>query len=521
MDIAPILPFVGAAVDSLTKRGAGAVAVAAILTALSGLGDSLLFLLNSVFLLTALYSLWYVRDVERPGWYWAWLDVFYGSMYLFLTTNNWLALVAAWGGLDAASWALILTYPEDWDVGRVGYGGAGKYAKWIWTPADSAMRAIVTVELGTAALAVGMALGASLYGPDITRWGPLPPTASALILLAAFVKAAQLPFTDWLMTAMSAPTPVSALLHSATMVAAGPILLIRLAPALASYWPYAFIVGLATAIYGGVVAIWQREPKVLLASSTASYLGLATAFSLASPAAAAALIMMHGFAKASLFMAVGESIHHEGTRFPKSYTLLGKAAMALALASLLGFLPLGAYAKSQLPEWETAFSLLTAGYIGILLLRSRTEGLGGPMSALALISAALELLHAPIAPSPIWLLALLGLLLYMRPHVGPLERRLYLPALFSAVGRGLLALALAVARLDSLIDRGLLASPRGWYRLARAVAALDGAADSLLHMRFVDAVRRISTYFSSVDVEVYLYGLGAAALAVFVVLVVI
>ena len=518
MDLTPLLPFAAAAVDLSTKRGVGAIAAAVAVMALSGLGDPLLDLLNFVFLLTALYSLWYMKDAERAGWYWAWLDVFYGSMLLFLTSSNWLWILAGWGGLDAASWALILTYRDGHELGMVGDGRPGRFTRWLWSPSDSALRAIATVELGTAALAVGMGLAAAEYGPDISSWRVLPPAAAALIMLAAFVKSAQLPFTDWLMTAMSAPTPVSALLHSATMVAAGPILLARLHQPLASYWPYAMAVGLATAVYGGLVALWQREPKVLLAASTASYLGLATAFSIADPAGAISLLVAHGFAKAALFMAVGEAIHERGTRFPSSYSLLAKAAMALSLASFLGLTPAGAAAKLALPEWEIVFSALTVGYVGRLVLGAGTEGRPSPLSAIALATSALAFTRPPAVPSPLWLIALVGLALYKLPPLEALEKRLYLPELFAAAGRALRALASAIGSADLAIDRALLSAPSAWARLAGALASADGAIDKALHVDLINAVRRASARLAKIDVEVFMYAAGVFTLVIFVAL---
>ncbi len=518
MDLAPLLPFIAAVVDAWSRRGVGAIASALAVIALTGLGDRLLDLLNFVFLLTAVYSLWYMKNAERAGWYWAWLDAFYGSMLLFLTSNNWLWALAGWGGLDASSWALILTYKDGDELGAVGDGRAGRFARWLWMPSDSALRAIATVELGTAALAVGMAIAAAQYGPEISSWRALQPAAAFLIMLAAFVKSAQLPFTDWLMTAMSAPTPVSALLHSATMVAAGPILLVRLHQALEPYWAYAFIVGLITAAYGGLIALWQREPKILLAASTASYLGLATAFSVSSPAAATSLIVAHGFAKASLFMAVGEAVHERGTRFPEGYSLPAKAAMALSLATLLGFTPAGAEAKGLMPEWELAFSALTAGYIGRLVLGARTEGGLTPLSAIALIAAALALSGPPSAPDLLWSAALAGLALYKPPRLEAMERRLYLPELFAAAGRALAVVAVAVGRLDLRLDRALLRAPSAWLALSRGIAGLDKAVDDALHVGLVEAVKKLSSRLASIDVQVYAYAAGASVLAVFVAL---
>ena len=135
-------------------------------------------------------------------------------------------------------------------------------------------------------------------------------TALVLILLGALTKSAQFPFHFWLPHAMAAPTPVSAYLHSATMVKAGVFLLARLWPALAGTEQWFWLVGgagLATLLVGGYAAMFQNDLKGLLAYSTISHLGLITLLlGLNSPLAAVAAvfhIMNHATFKASLFMA--------------------------------------------------------------------------------------------------------------------------------------------------------------------------------------------------------------------------
>lgn len=507
------LPFAAAAVDSATKRGYAALTVAAVLSAAMGFSNPLVLALNSLFLLIAAYSLWYMKGAERPGWYWGWLDAFYGFMLLFLVSDNWLLIAAGWAGLDAASWALILTYRDDEEVGAVGDGGRAGWIKWLWTPSSSALRAIITVELGTAALLIGMAQGARLYGPEVSSWGALPPLAAAMVLAAAFIKAAQLPFTDWLMTAMSAPTPVSALLHSATMVAAGPILLMRLAPQLSPYWLWPLVVGLSTAAYGGLTALWQREPKVLLAASTASYLGLATAFAVLSPAGAEALLLAHAYAKAALFMAVGEAIHEEGSRFPRGYSATAKAAMAISLATLLGFTPLGSEAKAALPAWEIAFSALTAGYLA-KLLSAETRGRASPMSALAVAAALLAFCRPAYSFDPIWLVALAGLALARAPHVEAFYRRLYLPLAFAGLGSAASAAFKALGRADAALDKALLRAPSVFLGAARLISGGDLGIDRALHSALPRAVAAASRRIASSNFETYIYAVGILALVV-------
>ncbi|MGY8822312.1 MAG: proton-conducting transporter transmembrane domain-containing protein, partial [Pseudomonadales bacterium] len=137
------------------------------------------------------------------------------------------------------------------------------------------------------------------------------------ILLACAAKSAQLPFSPWLFAAMSGPTPVSALLHAATMVAAGVYLLIRLhqtLDAVAWFAPLAIGLGLATALAGGVVASLQGHAKKLLAASTSSHYGLMwLAVGAGYPGAALLHFVTHAFFKAGLFLAAGIAEHHVGS----------------------------------------------------------------------------------------------------------------------------------------------------------------------------------------------------------------
>ena len=142
-----------------------------------------------------------------------------------------------------------------------------------------------------------------------------------LVLLGAFTKSAQFPFHFWLPQAMAAPTPVSAYLHSATMVKAGVFLLARMWPVLAGTEAWFYLVattGLITMLIGAVIALFKDDLKALLAYSTVSHLGLITMlFGLGVPSAAVAgvfHIINHATFKASLFMAAGIIDHETGSR---------------------------------------------------------------------------------------------------------------------------------------------------------------------------------------------------------------
>jgi multicomponent K+:H+ antiporter subunit A len=200
-------------------------------------------------------------------------------------------------------------------------------------------------------------LDAVLSAGNQVRADPRYPLTLVLILLGAFTKSAQFPFHFWLPHAMAAPTPVSAYLHSATMVKAGVFLLARFYPALGGSDLWFYMVGgtgLFTMLFGAAVAIFQQDLKGLLAYSTISHLGLITLlFGLNSPLAVVAglfHILNHATFKASLFMAAGIIDHETGSRdmrqlnglwpfMPITATLAMVASAAMAGVPLLnGFL---------------------------------------------------------------------------------------------------------------------------------------------------------------------------------------
>lgn len=227
--------------------------------------------------------------------------------------------------------------------------------------------ALTVTGAGGLALLAGLLLVSDMVGSyelsvilasgDLIREHALYPVALILILLGAFTKSAQFPFHFWLPHAMAAPTPVSAYLHSATMVKAGIFLLARMYPVLSGTEMWFLIVsitGLITMLLGAYIALFKHDLKGLLAYSTISHLGLITLLLGLDTklAAVAALfhIMNHAIFKASLFMAAGIIDHESGTRdmrklgglwhfMPYTATLAMVAAASMAGVPLLnGFL---------------------------------------------------------------------------------------------------------------------------------------------------------------------------------------
>ncbi|RZI92450.1 MAG: monovalent cation/H+ antiporter subunit A, partial [Variovorax sp.] len=207
-----------------------------------------------------------------------------------------------------------------------------------------------------------------LASGDIVRAHALYPLALVLVLLGAFTKSAQFPFHFWLPRAMAAPTPVSAYLHSATMVKLGVFLMARLWPVLSGTEQWFWLVGGAGAItllLGGFIAMFQRDLKALLAYSTISHLGLITLLlGLNSPLAAVAAVfhvMNHATFKASLFMAAGIIDHESGTRdirklsgLIKLMPITGTLAI-IASASMAGVPLLNGFLSKEMFFAETVF----------------------------------------------------------------------------------------------------------------------------------------------------------------------
>lgn len=226
----------------------------------------------------------------------------------------------------------------------------------------AALHALLVTSAGGLALLGGLVvLGqeAGTYRLSALLQQPFPDTAAVhigivLVLAGAFTKSAQYPFHAWLPGAMAAPTPVSAYLHSATMVKAGVFLAARLAPAFAGLdlWrPLVLTAGCCTLVFGGLRALRQNDLKLLLAFGTVSQLGLMMVlFGAGTPAAATAgwvLLVAHAAFKATLFLVVGIIDRQTSTRDIREMPPLAdgwrgvEVATVLAAASMAG-VPLGA-----------------------------------------------------------------------------------------------------------------------------------------------------------------------------------
>jgi len=314
-------------------------------------GLALLFvlLITGIGLLVFLYAYYYLPKKDRLGRFYALLLLFQGAMLGIVLADNLLLLLIFWELTSLSSFLLVAYKPHT----RVARQGAR-------------MALAITAGGGLTLLAGFLLLGhivgsfqltEVLAAGDLVRGHPLYLPTLLLILIGAFTKSAQFPFHFWLPNAMAAPTPVSAYLHSATMVKAGVFLLARLFPVFSGTEVWFYVVGgvgLFTMLFGAYVAIFKHDLKGLLAYSTISHLGLITfLFGLGTPLGAVAGLFHvgnHAVFKASLFMGAGIIDHETGTRdmreinglwsfMPYTATLAMVAAAAMAGVPLLnGFL---------------------------------------------------------------------------------------------------------------------------------------------------------------------------------------
>ena len=263
--------------------------------------------------LVVLYAHYYLSPQDNAHRFFCYLLLFMGAMLGMVLSGNLLLLMIFWELTSISSFLLIGFWSHRQDA------------------REGARMALVITGGGGLALLGGVLLIGRIVGSfdldvvlaagDQIRASALYPYALFLVLAGIFTKSAQFPFHFWLPQAMAAPTPVSAYLHSATMVKAGVFLLARLHPALAGTDLFFYTVsgiGALTLLIGAWNAIFQHDLKGLLAYSTISHLGLITMlFGLSKPMAVVAgvfHILNHATFKASLFMAAGIIDHETGTR---------------------------------------------------------------------------------------------------------------------------------------------------------------------------------------------------------------
>ncbi len=403
-----LVPSLGAVAVVLTRQAQGRVAVlftaltallallllpfAAAQTALTlplagvagafvpdGLGIFLTVIAAVVGCLAVIFSLDYMRGEAQQGRYYALVLVFIASMSALVLTDSLLLLLICWEITAFCSYALISFHNEQ--AAAVAGG----------------VRALVYTQLGGLGLLIGVLLLRAYAGTDqisaaLALAHTLPPEILALVafgfLLAAAAKSAQVPFHLWLPGAMEAPTPISALIHAATMVNAGVYLLARFYPAFADVPGWAatvLVIGLLSALLGAFMALVAGDLKRVLAYSTISQLGyMVYAVGAGAVFASQYHLLSHAVFKALLFLCAGVVIHATGTRemqrmgglrrdMPFTHWMFVIGALALAGVPLLN----GFWSKELIleagvehaPLWSAGVMLFTAGLTALYTLR--------------------------------------------------------------------------------------------------------------------------------------------------------
>lgn len=421
-----------------------------------------------------LYSVKYMEGDYRPGWYWFFMGFFATSMMLITYADNLFFLLMGWEGVGLASWALIGHWykDEEPDVKWVGHpGDRVALVDYFWPPSKAGLRAILTIRLGDAAFLISLAyffasMGtvelSSLYrlGHALSALGLLP---LLFFLMGPLTKSAQFPFTEWLLTAMTGPTSVSALIHAATMVNAGVYLLIITAPIFVrihgadAYFAAVLALGAATAILSSLIALAIDEFKLVLAGSTAANLGIIAAAAGGAGLLAASghggedillallwlalmQIVGHALSKAPLFMGYGAVIHEAGTKY------IG------GVGRLRGHMPITAVAM-----WLAMLSLIgTPPFAGFFTKEMSVDVIGEGFNALGLSGLAIAGLIAFLAP--LYGLRLLGLTFVHGPEpkehlheAHPLMWAPYAVLALSTIGVGAYLAYLYAGRIADLL----------------------------------------------------------------------
>ncbi len=316
---------------------------------LDALGFFFACLILGIGLLIIAYARSYLAREDNMGEFFTYLLLFQGAMVGIVLSDNVLLLLVFWE-LTSLSSFLLIGYWKHLPEGRQG-------ARMALTVTGMGGLAMIGGMLILGQIVGSYDLSVILQNREVIQASPLYMPALILILLGCFTKSAQFPFHFWLPHAMAAPTPVSAYLHSATMVKAGIFLMARMWPVLSGTPEWFILVtgaGLITMVLGAVIALFKHDLKALLAFSTVSHLGLITMLLGTGTAfgamAAVFHILNHATFKAALFMSAGIIDHEAQTRdirrlgglrrlMPVTFTIASLAALSMAGIPLLnGFL---------------------------------------------------------------------------------------------------------------------------------------------------------------------------------------
>jgi len=372
---------------------------------------------SSLAFFISMYSIGYMKEDNVLRRYWGFFGFFVSSMLAVIFSDNILLFLAGWEGTSLASYGLISYWLDDNDRNVVGDFGRKVFGiQYLSRPTTSGIRAMIFTRIGDVGLI--MALGYLLYLTSSTDYSGVTTIYGGLfavfpklftlpyawlILLIMFLgglgKSAQFPLTQWLLTAMTGPTPVSALIHAATMVNLGAILTFFVYPFLVYPSPQttlfmSIMVGISmfTAIYTSTSAVASNEQKLILAYSTADQISLMILSSSIGGLLASSysnsgflvdgvligLIQMfaHGTYKASLFMNAGSVIHFTENRYVGVFKSLYKKMTSVFVLQVLAALNLASI-PPLIGFWAHDLIGVLASNTPVFYLYVLTEFLGG------------------------------------------------------------------------------------------------------------------------------------------------
>lgn len=482
---------------------------------IDGLALEFLLLITGIGTAVFVYAAAYMRGQADTGRLFVLLTAFMAAMVGCVVVDNLLALVVFWELTSVTSFLLV------------GF-------KHAYAPARrAAQQALMTTAAGGLALLTGALLIGEWAGSYSLRTlietepkgldHPMVPVALGLVFVGAFTKSAQWPFHFWLPNAMAAPTPVSAYLHSATMVKLGVYLLARLKPAFGHLvmWELTLVtVGALTALWAMVLTLRERDLKRILAWSTVGALGtMVLLLGLPGPGAAeaaAAFLLAHALYKAPLFFVAGNVDHRTGTRRIDHLGAMGTvmpwtaAAAAMAACSMAGVpLSFGYVAKDLIAiakteglvfEWVSyatlAMSALSVAVAAVAAVRVFWHR-GGASLPENLHEAAPFMILAPLA------VASVGILLGVMPSLGaPLiagaARSMLAPSEQALVGLARDAVSSAGSTALVFAAGGLVfAAWEPLHRLLSAATWLERLGFAAWYDRVMKAIPRVAAFVTS------------------------
>lgn len=353
-------------------------------TMVDGLTAMMLVMVSIISLLVHIYSIEYLHDDVRFTHFYAFLSLFTGSMLFYVMSSNTLQMLTGWELVGLCSYALIGHWWEDHANG------------------NAALKAFLTTRTGDIGLIIGVIItffaagGSSFNVVHINAYALSPGANKTLLLLGALAlfaavtsKSGQFPLHTWLPDAMAGPTPVSALIHAATMVCAGVFLIARLygvffvGLGIGDHWiNYVALIGGVTVIAGALVAFVQTDIKKVLAYSTISQLGyMVMALGVGAWTAGIFHLFTHAFFKACLFLGAGSVSHAAHHTFDmrkmgglRKHMKTTYWTFLVATAALMGIFPLaGFWSKDEVlagaasGQKQAYWLMLVMGVVGAAL----------------------------------------------------------------------------------------------------------------------------------------------------------